>query len=521
MPLPAPHTPILPTEEFRGASKTNPYGDFVLQVDATVGALMRAVEESGVADNTIFIVTADNGCSPRAKFDELKEFGHHPSGPFRGHKADIFEGGHRVPFVVRWPDRVKPNTRSDQTICLTDLMRTCADALDVELAADAGVDSVSFLPAMTGTATQPLREATVHHSINGSFAIRQGKWKLVLCPGSGGWSAPKPAAAKKQGLPSMQLFDLDADIGEQDNLAAEHPERVRRLVALLGKYVADGRSTPGPKQTNEGEIEFLPASDRKPVKKTGVVYKTAGTAELKLHVYRPRKQKGVLPAVVFFFGGGWNGGTPEQFFPQCEHLAAKGMVAISAEYRVKSRHQATPFDCVADARSAIRYVRANAKQLRVDPNRIVAGGGSAGGHLAAATATLEVPADEHQAEAKTSSRPNALVLFNPVFDNGPGGWGHARVKDRYQEISPIHNLDRADLPPTTVFLGTQDKLVPVATAERYRELMQKGGHRCDLNLYEGQGHGFFNHRKGKDHYFRLTMTKTEEFLVDLGFLRQN
>jgi len=256
--LPAPHTPILPTAEWQGKSGTNPYGDFVLQVDATVGTLMRAVLEAGVADNTIFIVTADNGCSPRAKFDELAGFGHHPSGPFRGHKADIYEGGHHVAFVVRWPSRVKAGSRSDQTICLTDLMRTCADIIGAELPDEAGEDSVSFLPALTGVAEGPLREATVHHSINGSFAIRQGQWKLVLCPGSGGWSAPKPAAARKQRLPLMQLFDLEADVGERDNVAARHPDIVKRLVSLLGRYVERGRSTPGAPQENEGAVDYLP-----------------------------------------------------------------------------------------------------------------------------------------------------------------------------------------------------------------------------------------------------------------------
>ncbi len=258
LPLPAPHTPILPTEEYRGRSKTNPYGDFVLQVDATVGALMKAVEDGGVADNTIFIVTCDNGCSPRAKFDELATFGHHPSGPFRGHKADIFEGGHRVPFVVRWPARVEAGKQCDQTICLTDLMRTCADALGAELPEAAGVDSVSFFPALVGSADDALREATVHHSVNGSFAIRQGRWKLILCPGSGGWSAPKPGPAWKQDLPRMQLYDLESDPGERDNVAATNEERVEQMIALLGDYVERGRSTPGPNQTNEGKIDYLP-----------------------------------------------------------------------------------------------------------------------------------------------------------------------------------------------------------------------------------------------------------------------
>ncbi|MCA8975887.1 MAG: sulfatase-like hydrolase/transferase [Planctomycetes bacterium] len=262
--LPAPHTPILPSAGFRGLSKTNPYGDYVLEVDAVVGALMAAVETAGIGEQTLFVVTADNGCSPRAKFDELATFGHHPSGPFRGHKADIFEGGHRVPFVVRWPGHVGAGQRSDQTICLTDLMATCAEVIGVPLPAGAGEDSISLMPALCGTASAPLREATVHHSINGSFAIRQGRWKLAFCPGSGGWSEPVPAAARRQRLPLLQLFDLEADPAERDNRAAEQPEVVSRLTALLERYVVDGRSTPGPARKNDRGVWFLPEPYAKP-----------------------------------------------------------------------------------------------------------------------------------------------------------------------------------------------------------------------------------------------------------------
>ncbi|MCA8947970.1 MAG: arylsulfatase [Planctomycetes bacterium] len=257
--LPAPHTPILPAAEFRGRSGTGPYGDYVLQVDATVGALTAAVAEAGIANDTIFVFTSDNGCSPRADFDRLARFGHAPSGPFRGHKADVFEGGHRVPFVVRWPGHIAAGSRSTQTICLTDLLRTCADVLGEPLPDDAGEDSVSMLPAWLGRDEAPLREATVHHSINGAFAIRQGHWKLALCPGSGGWSDPKPAAARRQHLPLMQLYDLDADPGERDNVAAAHPEIVQRLTDLLASYVTRGRSTPGAAQQNDREVAFQPA----------------------------------------------------------------------------------------------------------------------------------------------------------------------------------------------------------------------------------------------------------------------
>ena len=197
--MPAPHTPILPTGKFKGKTGTNAYGDFTLQVDDTVGRVMQALQEAGVAEQTLLIVTSDNGCSPRAKFDELAQFGHHPSYIYRGHKADIFEGGHRIPFLVRWPERVKPGQVCNETICLTDLFQTCAAILGQSLPDNAAEDSVSFLPVLEGQDLAVAAcEATIHHSINGSFAIRVGKWKLIFCAGSGGWSEPTPKTAAER-----------------------------------------------------------------------------------------------------------------------------------------------------------------------------------------------------------------------------------------------------------------------------------------------------------------------------------
>lgn len=251
-PLPAPHTPILPTEEFQGKSGTNEYGDFCLHVDDTVGRVMKALEKNGLTENTILIFTSDNGCSPMADFAELAGFGHNPSYVFRGHKADIYEGGHRIPFVIRWPETIKPGSTSNQTFCLTDLTATMAEIIGYDLPENAAEDSVSNLPIWNGTATGPVREATVHHSINGSFSIRKGNWKLEMCPGSGGWSYPRPDTDEVKGLPPIQLYDLTQDIGEKTNQQAEHREVIEELKALLTKYVKNGRSTPGAKQPNTG-----------------------------------------------------------------------------------------------------------------------------------------------------------------------------------------------------------------------------------------------------------------------------
>ena len=261
-PLPAPHTPILPLEEFKGKSKTNLYGDFMLQVDHTVGEILKALDRQGITEETLIIFTSDNGCSNQADFDDLATFGHDPSYHFRGHKADIFEGGHRVPFVVRWPGKVEPGSSSAQIICLTDLLATAAAIVGDTLASNAGVDSYNLLPALLDGQMEQIREATVHHSINGSFAIRKGKWKLINCPGSGGWSVPKPGSPEEAGLPPIQLYDLESDAGETRNLVDEYPEITSELTQLLESYIQKGRSTPDPGYVTESGKIFMVRVDK-------------------------------------------------------------------------------------------------------------------------------------------------------------------------------------------------------------------------------------------------------------------
>ena len=226
-----------------------------METDWVVGQVLEALDRNKLAKDTIVIFTADNGCSPAAKIPNLIEQGHKPNGDWRGHKADIFEGGHRTPFLVRWPDKVKAGSTSDQTICTTDLFATIADVLDKSdsIPANAAEDSFSFLPALLGQAQATQRPFTIHHSINGSFAIRRGKWKLSLCPGSGGWSNPKPAAAKKNTkLATVQLYNLEKDPAESTNLQAQRPKLVQKLVNTLAKAIKNGRTTPGQIQANEG-----------------------------------------------------------------------------------------------------------------------------------------------------------------------------------------------------------------------------------------------------------------------------
>ena len=248
-PLTSPHTPIVPTDEFADRSKLNEYADFVMQSDAVVGSILEALEKNKIADNTIVVFTSDNGCSPRADFELLAQKGHDPSYIFRGMKSDLFEGGHHIPCIVRWPAQAKPR-RVDQTICLTDFMATFAALSGYRLADNEAEDSYNILPLLTASETgKTIREATVHHSIDGSFAIRQGKWKLLLSSYSGGWSEPRKAVV---GAPEYQLYDLEKDPEEKHNLYKSNREVAQRLHDLLCRYVKEGRSTPGLQQKNDG-----------------------------------------------------------------------------------------------------------------------------------------------------------------------------------------------------------------------------------------------------------------------------
>jgi acetyl esterase len=253
-------------------------------------------------------------------------------------------------------------------------------------------------------------------------------------------------------------------------------------------------------------------------------YKTIGLTKLKLYIYQPAERTNLeqLSVVVFFHGGGWGGGHAWQFEPQCKYLAERGMVAMSVEYRVRKRQGVTPFECVADAKSAIRWVRAHASEFSIDENRIAVGGGSAGGHLAACTALIK-NFDEKNEDLSISSVPNALILFNAVLDVPeivdilPKKVIRV-LRDRATEISPIHNISK-DAPPTIIFHGTNDKNVPFHQATKFCEEMIKVGNKCEVIPFEGRGHGFFNYNKGTNPDFASTMEFTVKFLTSIGFIK--
>ena len=252
---------------------------------------------------------------------------------------------------------------------------------------------------------------------------------------------------------------------------------------------------------------------------TPVVYKVVNDVSLRLYIYQPgeKKSKGDRAAIVFFFGGGWVAGRIEQFQAQAMHLAGRGMVAILADYRVKSRHGTTPFEAIADGKSAIRWVRAHAKELRVNTKRIAAAGGSAGGHVAASAATLK-GFDTNDEDQRISSIPDALVLFNPVVDTTASGYGANTLGTLAEEASPLHHLTKG-VPPTIIFHGTADKTVPFGNVAAFCERMKKLNNRCELIPYEGKGHGFFNASAVDRESYLDTLQKADQFLVSLGYLR--
>jgi acetyl esterase/lipase len=284
---------------------------------------------------------------------------------------------------------------------------------------------------------------------------------------------------------------------------------VSLLVLVLSAATAAGREAfPYPPQLNGARVE---------------TYKTAGDTRLQLHIFGPPAPQNA-PAIVFFFGGGWTSGSPQQFEAQCRHFASRGMVAITADYRVKSRHGVNPTQCLADARSAMRWVRSHAASLGIDPARIAAGGGSAGGHLAACTAFISA-FDEPGEDPQVSAAPNALVLFNPALvlapldglkiDGNEARVSEERMGTQAVNISPAHHVT-APAPPAIIFHGKADTTVPFATAEAFVKIMKEKGTRCELAAFDGQPHGFFN----REPFRSQTIDAADTFLVSLGWLKQ-
>ena len=247
-----------------------------------------------------------------------------------------------------------------------------------------------------------------------------------------------------------------------------------------------------------------------------VAFKKFKESSIELHVFKPEnwKESDKRTAIVFFFGGGWTGGTPKQFYPHCRHLSKKGLIAISAEYRTKKSHGTEPMQCVEDGKSAIRWVRANANLLGIDTNKVVAAGGSAGGHVAACTGTIT---GFESGDLKFSSVPTALILFNPVCDPSPSGYGNNRLGKNWKKISPLHHINKKT-PPTCIFHGSADTTVPFNNVLQFKKKMNELGLRCELHAYDDEKHGFFNFGRGDGTAYTDTVNKMDSFLDSLGLI---
>ena len=252
MPLTSPHTPLSVNEEWKGKSGLGLYADFVMETDHIVGQVTKALENAGLAENTLVIFTSDNGCAPYIGVTNLEKQGHYPSGPLRGYKADAWEGGHRVPFIVRWPGEVASGSVCHQLVHQADLMATLAEITGATLPPNQGEDSFSILSLLHGN-DKPVRTTSISCSIRGVPSLRDGSWKYIAAPGSGGWGK-----GGNQSQP-VQLYDLDNDLGEKNNLADKSPEQLEHMKDLLEKLIIRGRSTPGPGQPNDVRVRRYPA----------------------------------------------------------------------------------------------------------------------------------------------------------------------------------------------------------------------------------------------------------------------
>ena len=266
VPLTSPHTPIVPSKDWAGKSEIQTkYADFTMETDGVVGQILKTLKEQGLIENTLVIFTADNGCSPAANYRLHLSKKHNPSYIYRGHKTDLYEGGHRVPFIVQWPAQIKQNQQSNQLVSVVDFLATFAQITQQTLTDREGEDSISFLPILQGTPpNKSSRKRAIYHSGRGKFAIQQNEWKLIVAPGSGGWTPlgkryrfkKLPAPSKKfiASFPPMQLFNMKKDPGEYHNLLNQRPEVAKSLLDQLEADIKRGRTTHGERQLNNGKV---------------------------------------------------------------------------------------------------------------------------------------------------------------------------------------------------------------------------------------------------------------------------
>ena len=517
------------------------YYSCVSYIDTQVGKLLDALDDAGVADNTVIVLWGDHGW----------HLGDH--GIWCKHTN--YEQAARSPLIFVSPQAGEKNNKSTSPVEFVDIYPTLCDLAGLPI--PDGLHGVSLQPVMEDPSVivKPTAVSQYHRRADGKhvmgYSHRDQRYRYIewIEMDYHGGETSGPVVAK-------ELYDYEKDPTETKSLVddpayAKVLSRMEKLAhAYHVKYTINTKSKPSAKlqkqsskiQNRKGrkfsqvsrisatkpvacEVAATPSTpfdkslleNREP--DAMVTYKNTPQGELSLHIFHPPgwKETDHRSAVVFFHGGGWKQGKAEALYRQSQYLAECGMVAISAEYRISSKHKTTPLECVLDGNSAIRYVRANAAKLGIDPDRIAAGGGSAGGHVAASTAVLEGFSDPQDSHAEVSSRPNALVLFNPILDTTKTGFGHRRVGDNPERLSPVHQL-KPGIPPTIIFNGDHDKAATIDRARVFSQEMAKHDCHCELVVYPGEEHSFFGIGKKDGIYFGDTIRRTETFLHSLGYI---
>ena len=491
-----PHTPHTPPERLEkkyaemGAGSQAKYYAMCEWFDETCGELLDHLDKKGLTGNTIIVYICDNG------------WGSYGKGSV---KASPYELGVRTPVMIKWPGKVAAKTDKENLASNLDILPTILSACGIEVPDEA--DGINLLDHDAVAERKYLFLENFTHDMIAvddpvaslrARSIVSKDWKLTVWHEPHelleikGWQMDPPEEA-------VELFHIKEDPLERHNLAAENPEKLKALKKELNAWWNPVAQSPG----DEG----LPIKH--------FVYRSVDGTKLNMKFtyppdWKPGGQK--LPAAVMFFGGGWHGGDISQFNGIAPHLAKQGMIVATPEYRTIKQHGVQPFQCLEDAKSAMRFIYENAVKLGIDTTRVAAGGRSAGGHLAAATAFC----DDFNAQGddlKLPVKPSALILFNPVIDNGPNGFGHSWVKEYWQRFSPMHNIGK-NAPPTLFITGDKDLYTPIETAEKYKELMEEQGGRCDLVVLEGGLHG----SPFAPQFYDQTLKSMDSFLRSIRYL---
>ncbi len=487
-----PHTPHTPPDrlyqKYKGKTKRDAHAKYFAMVDwldETCGDLMQYLDDNGLRENTMVMYINDNG------------WPHGDESSYRGHKMSPWEQGVRTPIMVRWPGKVKPRMDETNLAINLDIAVTALAAAGIPVPKE--MDGINLLDDEAVKARDSIFIEDFDHDMVApdrpedsleARGIISGDWKLV--------DMMEPDNTTAAGA---YLFNLKNDPKEKNNLAGQQPHKVIELRKKLNDWW-----NPKP--------DFKTDTRPDGVTTLRLPFRTVGDVTLDLKVWWPPKYRPIskkAPAMVLFHGGGWGNGDMIVWNGMAPFLAKRGLIVVTPNYRTSQEHGTRPKACLVDTKSAMRFVREHAKEWGIDATRIAAGGGSAGGHLAAAAAFCPGFNAEGD-DLKISCKPDALFLMSPVIDNGPGGFRHAAVKDYWEDFSPLHNIS-SNPPPTLYVTGDKDGYVPIETAHKYKAEMEKQGGRCNLVIYEGEGHGYSPERGVQ------TQQHIIDFFESLGYIK--